>query len=106
MSTIRMRNLRFSKSLFENYLTGTVLDRLLCSYSGLPQGVNYMIVGGPGVGKITYLTILQVIQSGAFISSNRLKHSITAMMELRLDNSKNISIIHQKHNKYGKSKIK
>ncbi len=55
MGTIRMRNLRFSKSLFENYLTGTVLDRLLCSYSGLPQGVNYMIVGDPGVGKTTII---------------------------------------------------
>jgi len=204
-----MRNLRFSKKLFENYLTGTVLDQILCSYSGLPQGVNYMIVGDPGVGKTTiildmmsniqkqypqlhilfisaemneidlaiyvqrfpkfgdldilfvesnfdedshnweqltqvlqggwdivaidsfhelqgiikeeenitqkraesmllqlikqhnkaandrsvnttFLTIQQVTKSGAFIGSNRLKHSITAMMELRLDNPKNI----------------
>ena len=209
MDTIRMRNLRFSKKLFENYLTGTVLDQILCSYSGLPQGVNYMIVGDPGVGKTTiildmmsniqqqypqlhilfisaemneidlaiyvqrfpkfgdldilfvesnfdedshnweqltqvlqggwdivaidsfhelqgiikeeenitqkraesmllqlikqhnkaandrsvnttFLTIQQVTKSGAFIGSNRLKHSITAMMELRLDNPKNI----------------
>ena len=29
-------------------------------------------------------------KSGAFIGSNRLKHMITAMMELRLDNPKNI----------------
>ena len=50
-----MRNLRFSKDLFENYQTGTVLDRLLCSYSGLPKGVNYMIVGDPGVGKTTII---------------------------------------------------
>ena len=204
-----MRNLRFSKDLFENYQTGTVLDRLLCSYSGLPKGVNYMIVGDPGVGKTTiildmmaniqkqypklhilfvsaemneidlaiyvqrfpkfgnldilfvesdfdekshnweqltqvlqggwdivaidsfhelqgiikeeenitqkraesmllqlikqhnkaandrnvnttFLTIQQVTKTGAFIGSNRLKHSITAMMELRLDNPKNI----------------
>lgn len=204
-----MRNLRFSKKLFENYLTGTILDQILCSYSGLPQGVNYMIVGDPGVGKTTiildmmsniqkqypqlhilfisaemneidlaiyvqrfpkfgdldilfvennfdedshnweqltqvlqggwdivaidsfhelqgiikeeenitqkraesmllqlikqhnkaandrsvnttFLTIQQVTKSGAFIGSNRLKHSITAMMELRLDNPKNI----------------
>ena len=209
MNTIRMRNLRFSKDLFENYQTGTVLDRLLCSYTGLPKGVNYMIVGDPGVGKTTiildmmaniqkqhpqlqilfvsaemneidlaiyvqrfpkfgnldilfvesnfdedsrnweqltqvlqggwdivaidsfhelqgiikeeenitqkraesmllqlikqhnkaandrnvnttFLTIQQVTKSGAFIGSNRLKHSITAMMELRLDNPKNI----------------
>lgn len=38
----------------------------------------------------TFLTIQQVTKTGAFIGSNRLKHSITAMMELRLDNPKNI----------------
>ena len=42
--TVRMCDLRFDSSLFENYLTGTVLDRLLCSYSGLPKGVNYMVI--------------------------------------------------------------
>ena len=207
--TVKMRNLHFDSSLFENYLTGTVLDRLLCSYSGLPKGVNYMVIGDPGVGKTTiildmlaniqqqqpnlrilfvsaemneidlaiyvkrfpkfgnleilfvesqidedshnwetltqvleqgwdivaidsfhelqgiikeeesltlkkaesmllclikrqnkalndrhtnttFLTIQQVTKSGAFIGSNRLKHMITAMMELRLDNAKNI----------------
>ena len=204
-----MSDLHFSSSLFENYHTGTVLDKLLCSYSGLPKGVNYMIIGDPGVGKTTiildmlaniqkeqpqarilfvsaemneidlaiyvqrfpkfgnldilfvesqidedthnwntltevmqhgwdivaidsfyelqgiikeeeeitlkkaesmllclikqqnkaqndrgvnttFLTIQQVTKSGAFVGSNRLKHSITAMMELRLDNPKNI----------------
>ena len=207
--TVKMRNLHFDSSLFENYLTDTVLDRLLCSYSGLPKGVNYMVIGDPGVGKTTiildmlaniqqqqpnlrilfvsaemneidlaiyvkrfpkfgnleilfvesqidedshnwdtltqvleqgwdivaidsfhemqgiikeeenltlkkaesmllclikrqnkalndrhtnttFLTIQQVTKSGAFIGSNRLKHMITAMMELRLDNAKNI----------------
>ncbi|NMB37155.1 MAG: hypothetical protein GX993_03815 [Bacteroidales bacterium] len=38
----------------------------------------------------TFLTIQQVTKTGAFIGSNRLKHSITAMMELRLENPKNI----------------
>lgn len=52
---IRMRELHFSSSLFENYNTGTVLDKLLCSYSGLPKGVNYMIIGDPGVGKTTII---------------------------------------------------
>ncbi|MBR4199611.1 MAG: ATP-binding protein [Bacteroidales bacterium] len=206
---VRMSDLHFSSSLFENYHTGTLLDKLLCSYSGLPKGVNYMIIGDPGVGKTTimldmlaniqkeqpqarilfvsaemneidlaiyvqrfpkfgnldilfvesqidedthnwntltevmqrgwdivaidsfyelqgiikeeeeitlkkaesmllclikqqnkaqndrgvnttFLTIQQVTKSGAFVGSNRLKHSITAMMELRLDNPKNI----------------
>ncbi len=55
MKPIRMCNLRFSAGLFENYLTGTILDQLLCSYSGLPKGVNYMIIGDPGVGKTTII---------------------------------------------------
>jgi predicted ATP-dependent serine protease len=38
----------------------------------------------------TFLTIQQVTKTGAFVGSNRLKHMITAMMELRLDNAKNI----------------
>jgi predicted ATP-dependent serine protease len=208
---IRMRDISFDPSLFQNYMTGTVLDELLCSYRGLPKGVNYMVIGDPGVGKTTiildilsdirkqhpgvrvlfisaemneidlavyvqrfpkfqdldilfvepdfesaegrhnlqtvtdvlqsgwdivaidsfyelqgiikeeegitlkkaestllslikrqnkagndagvnttFLTIQQVTKTGAFIGSNRLKHSITAMMELRLENPKNI----------------
>lgn len=204
-----MRDVEFDPQLFINYLSDTPLDELLCSYKGLPKGVNYMIIGDPGVGKTTiildmianfktiqphtkilfisaemneidlaiyvqrypkfadidilfvegdyegnshslatiervlaegwdivaidsfyelqgivkeeenltmrktesmllsiikkqnkalnnrqvnttFLTIQQVTKSGAFIGSNRLKHSITAMMELRLDNPKNI----------------
>lgn len=204
-----MRDVKFSPDLFINYSTGTVLDELLCSYQGLPKGVNYMIIGDPGVGKTTiildmlaniqarnksikilfvsaemneidlaiyverypkfkdlnilflettfdndnkawdtfqnvlsqgwdivaidsfyelqgivkeeenvtlkksesmllslvrqhnkaendrcvnttFLTIQQVTKSGAFVGSNRLKHMITAMMELRLDNANNI----------------
>ncbi len=206
---VKMRDVRFEPGLFVNYRSGTVLDNLLCSYQGLPKGVNYMVIGDPGVGKTTiildlianierqaagtrilfisaemneidlavyvqrypkfgdlnimfvesdfdgnrhhlkeiedvlqrgwdivaidsfyelqgivkeeeditmrlaetkllslikrhnkaendtrtnttFLTIQQVTKSGAFIGSNRLKHMITAMMELRLDNPKNI----------------
>ena len=208
---VRMRDIRFDPELFRNYMSGTVLDELLCSYKGLPKGVNYMVIGDPGVGKTTiildllsnirkqspgvrvlfisaemneidlaiyvqrfpkfqdldilfieacfdedepvhnfekvkdvlkqgwdivavdsfyelqgiikeeegitlkkaesmllslvkkqnkavndaginttFLTIQQVTKSGHFIGSNRLKHSITAMMELRLENPKNI----------------
>jgi len=206
---VKMRDVRFDPGLFVNFSSGTVLDDLLCSYQGLPKGVNYMIIGDPGVGKTTiildlianidrqnqgtrilfisaemneidlavyvqrypkfgdlnimfvesdfdgrrhhlqeieevlqqgwdivaidsfyelqgivkeeeditmrlaetkllalikrhnkanndtqtnttFLTIQQVTKSGAFIGSNRLKHMITAMMELRLDNPKNI----------------
>ena len=64
MAPIRMRDLYFSQDLFENYHTGTVLDQLLCSYSGLPKGVNYMIIGDPGVGKTTIiLDMMANIQS-------------------------------------------
>lgn len=38
----------------------------------------------------TFLTIQQVTKSGNFIGSNRLKHSITAMMELRFENPRNV----------------
>ena len=206
---VKMKDVKFDKGLFINFMSGTILDRLLCSYQGLPKGVNYMVIGDPGVGKTTiildmisniqhrhpsikilfisaemneidlaiyvqrfpkfselnilfveadfnaeshciqniedilqsgwdiiaidsfyelqgiikeeenltlkkaesqllsiikkqnkaqndrrvhttFLTIQQVTKSGAFIGSNRLKHMITAMMELRLDNPKNI----------------
>lgn len=206
---VKMKDLVFSPKLFINYQTGTILDELLCSYKGLPKGVNYMVIGDPGVGKTTiildmlsnihanypaakilfvsaemneidlaiyaqrypkfqdldilflemsfdeehncwdrlkqvlnkgwdivaidsfyelqgiikeeeditlkkaesmlislvkqhnkadnarkvnttFLTIQQVTKTGAFVGSNRLKHMITAMMELRLENAKNI----------------
>lgn len=206
---VKMRDVRFDKDLFINFRTRTILDNLLCSYQGLPKGVNYMIIGDPGVGKTTiildmlanirkaqpsarilfisaemneidlaiyverfpkfgdldilfieggfdecghswqtvadtldngwdivaidsfhelqgivkeeenvtnkraesmllslikqqnkaqndrgvnttFINIQQVTKSGAFVGSNRLKHMITAMMELRLDNPKNI----------------
>ena len=51
----RMRDVRFDPHLFSNFTSGTVLDELLCSYKGLPKGVNYMIIGDPGVGKTTII---------------------------------------------------
>lgn len=47
--------MQFDPELFRNYMSGTVLDELLCSYKGLPKGVNYMILGDPGVGKTTII---------------------------------------------------
>ena len=52
---VRMRDIRFDPELFRNYTSGTVLDELLCSYKGLPKGVNYMVIGDPGVGKTTII---------------------------------------------------
>lgn len=204
-----MCDLSFDPKLFQTFLCGTPLDEILSSHRGLPRGVNYMIIGDPGVGKTTiildmlanmqrqyptarilfisaemneidltiyverypkfqninilfvesdfdnevhnweivktvveegwdivaidsfyelqgiikdeenirmkdaeswllqlikkqnkannvrhlnctFLTIQQVTKAGNFVGSNRLKHSITAMMELRLENPKNI----------------
>lgn len=48
-----MNSIAFPPELFETFKTGTVLDELLCSYQGLPKGVNYMVIGDPGVGKTT-----------------------------------------------------
>lgn len=47
--------MHFDPELFRNFMSGTVLDELLCSYKGLPKGVNYMIIGDPGVGKTTII---------------------------------------------------
>lgn len=52
---VKMRDVRFGAELFENYHSMTALDDLLCSYKGLPKGVNYMIIGDPGVGKTTVI---------------------------------------------------
>ncbi|MBR5396554.1 MAG: hypothetical protein IK145_01725 [Bacteroidales bacterium] len=62
---IRMRDMQFDPELFRNYMSGTVLDELLCSYKGLPKGVNYMIIGDPGVGKTTIILDLLANIRGA-----------------------------------------
>ena len=45
----------FLMKLFETFHCGTALDELLSSHQGLPRGVNYMIIGDPGVGKTTII---------------------------------------------------
>lgn len=52
---VKMRDVRFEPGLFVNYRLGTVLDYMLCSYQGLPKGVNYMVIGDPGMGKTTII---------------------------------------------------
>lgn len=52
---IKMRDIHFSSKLFESFCSKTTLDELLCSYKGLPKGVNYMVIGDPGVGKTNCL---------------------------------------------------
>jgi predicted ATP-dependent serine protease len=68
----------------ENITTKKAESMLLALIKQQNKGMN-----ARGVNT-TFLTIQQVTKSGAFVGSNRLKHSITAMMELRLDNPKNI----------------
>lgn len=50
---IQIKDLKFGQDLFRNFSSGTVLDELLSSGGGLPKGVNYMVIGDPGVGKTT-----------------------------------------------------
>lgn len=52
---VRMCDLSFDPKLFETFHCGTALDELLSSHQGLPRGVNYMIIGDPGVGKTTII---------------------------------------------------
>lgn len=52
---VRMCDLSFDPKLFESFGCGTALDELLSSHCGLPRGVNYMIIGDPGVGKTTII---------------------------------------------------
>lgn len=47
---VRMCELSFDPKLFETFHCGTALDELLSSHQGLPRGVNYMIIGDPGLG--------------------------------------------------------
>jgi predicted ATP-dependent serine protease len=68
----------------ENISTKKAESMLLALIKQQNKGMNARRV------NTTFLTIQQVTKSGAFVGSNRLKHSITAMMELRLDNPKNI----------------
>ena len=44
---VKMKDIQFEKGLFENWMTGKIMDELLCSYKGLPKGVNYMVIGDP-----------------------------------------------------------
>ncbi len=49
----KLGELSFDKDVFQCYSTNSPLDPLLSSIGGLPKGVNYLIVGDPGVGKTT-----------------------------------------------------
>ncbi len=91
---VKMRELYFAPELFVNYQSGTILDNLLCSYQGLPKGVNYMIIGDPGVGKTT--VILDLIANIANYSKNVRILFISAEM-----NEIDLAIYVQRYPKFG-----
>lgn len=69
---VRMCDLSFDAKLFETFRCGTPLDDLLSSHVGLPRGVNYMIIGDPGVGKKNKLLrvgALPLIKFGEYIGT-------------------------------------
>jgi predicted ATP-dependent serine protease len=50
---IKMRNQHFDPDLFVNMVTGKEVDAFFSNDSGIPKACNYIITGGPGVGKST-----------------------------------------------------
>jgi DNA repair protein RadA/Sms len=52
---VKMKNFQFDSQLFNPMRSGTMLDRLLSSDTGLMPGTITMAVGDPGVGKTTVL---------------------------------------------------
>ena len=50
---IKMRNQHFDPDLFVNMVTGKEVDAFFSNGGGIPKACNYIITGGPGVGKST-----------------------------------------------------
>ncbi len=91
---VKMRDVKLKTSLFANYTTDTALDELLCSYRGLPKGVNYMVVGDPGVGKTT--VILDMLANVAKNSPSAKMLFISAEM-----NEIDLAVYVQRYPKFG-----
>ena len=91
---VKMRDVKLKASLFANYTTDTALDELLCSYRGLPKGVNYMVVGDPGVGKTT--VILDMLANVAKKSPSAKMLFISAEM-----NEIDLAVYVQRYPKFG-----
>ena len=91
---VKMRDVKLKASLFANYTTDTALDELLCSYRGLPKGVNYMVVGDPGVGKTT--VILDMLANVAKNSPSAKMLFISAEM-----NEIDLAVYVQRYPKFG-----
>ena len=63
-------------------MTGKIMDELLCSYKGLPKGVNYMVIGDPGVGKTTI--ILDLLSDLSLYNSAKVLFVSAEMNEIDL----------------------
>jgi predicted ATP-dependent serine protease len=50
---IKMRNQFFDPNLFVNMVTGKEVDGFFSTTGGIPKACNFIITGGPGVGKST-----------------------------------------------------
>jgi len=50
---VKMRNQHFDPDLFKNMVTGKEIDPFFSNDGGIPKACNFIITGGPGVGKST-----------------------------------------------------
>lgn len=50
---VKMRNQHFDPDLFVNMVTGKEIDPFFSNDGGIPKACNFIITGGPGVGKST-----------------------------------------------------
>ena len=95
---VKVKDIIFDKNLFVNYLSGTVLDLLLCSYRGLPKGVNYMVIGDPGVGKTTIILDLMA-------NIHRMQPNVKMLFISAEMNEIDLSIYVQRYPKFGELDI-
>ena len=95
---VKVKDIIFDKNLFVNYLSGTVLDMLLCSYRGLPKGVNYMVIGDPGVGKTTIILDLMA-------NIHRIQPNVRMLFVSAEMNEIDLAIYVQRYPKFGELDI-
>lgn len=55
VKTVKMKDLSFSKELFEPMKTNTKVDHWFSADGGIMPGTNVVVTGDPGVGKTTVL---------------------------------------------------
>lgn len=64
---VKMRNQTFDPDLFVNMTTGKEIDQFFTTEGGIPKACNFVITGGPGIGKSTVtLDILSDLAMSGF----------------------------------------